>query len=78
MDRDNPDYDEYVNEIQQEVADELQRIYYKYRRVFGWANRPLDYYSRVCSKHANYSALLLPHPVYWMLSLWRLIKKDET
>ena len=44
MDRNNPDYDDYVNEIQQEVADEIQRIYYKYRCVYGWGNRPLDYY----------------------------------
>lgn len=48
MDRSNPDYDDYVNEIQQEVADELQRVYYKYRRVYGWGNRPLEYYYCVC------------------------------
>ena len=44
MDRNNPDYDDYVNEIQQEVAYELQRIYYKYRCVYGWGKRPLEYY----------------------------------
>ena len=67
MNRDDPDYCDYVNEVQQEVADELQRIYYKYRCVYGWSNRPLDYYSIVCNKHQNYNALLTPHPVYWML-----------
>ena len=44
MDRNDPRYAEYVDEVQQKVADELQRVYYKYRCVYGWDNRPLEIY----------------------------------
>ena len=50
MSREDPEYSAYVDEIQQQVADEIQRVYYKYRCVYGWDNRPLELYSRVCYK----------------------------
>lgn len=48
MERDDPEYSIYVDEIQQQVADELQRIYYKYRCVYGWKDRPLELYYFSC------------------------------
>ena len=50
MSREDPEYSAYVDEIQQQVADEIQRVYYKYRCVYGWDNRPLELYSHVCYK----------------------------
>ena len=57
MSRDDPHYSEYVDEVQQKVADELQRVYYKYRCVYGWENRPMEIYSCVCAKHGNGTGL---------------------
>ena len=57
MSRDDPHYSEYVDEVQQKVADELQRVYYKYRCVYGWENRPMEIYSCVCAKHSNGTGL---------------------
>ena len=44
MDKNDPKFDEYVNEVQQLVADEIQRVYYKYRGIYGWSDRPLELY----------------------------------
>ena len=52
MDREDPEYAEYVDEIQQQVADELQRVYYKYRCVYGWKDRQLELYCHVSYKHS--------------------------
>ena len=57
MSREDPHYAEYVDEVQQKVADELQRVYYKYRCVYGWENRPLEIYSPVCAKQVNGTGL---------------------
>ena len=37
-------FDAYVDEVQQLVADEIQRVYYKYRCIYGWNDRPLEIY----------------------------------
>ena len=42
MSREDPEFSAYVDEIQQQVADEIQRVYYKYRCVYGWNDRPLE------------------------------------
>ncbi|KAM7457018.1 hypothetical protein BLSTO_02226 [Blastocystis sp. subtype 1] len=44
MARDEEGFDAYVDEVQQKVADEVQRVYYKYRCVYGWNDRPLEIY----------------------------------
>ena len=44
MDKNDPQFDAYVNEVQQKVADEIQRVYYKYRGIYGWSERPLELY----------------------------------
>ena len=48
MDKTDPQFETYVDEVQQKVADEIQRIYYKYRCVYGWGDRPLELYCFVC------------------------------
>ena len=44
VDRNDPNFDAYVDEVQQRVADEIQRVYYKYRCIYGWNDRPLEIY----------------------------------
>lgn len=54
VDKHDPNFDKTVDEIQQKVADEIQRMYrfmngfiysyYKYRCIYGWGDRPLEIY----------------------------------
>lgn len=44
MSKEDPQFSAYVDEVQQQLADELQRVYYKYRCVYGWNNRGLAMY----------------------------------
>lgn len=56
VDKNDPSFDKVVDEVQQQVCDEIQRVYvsflldflifryYKYRSIYGWGDRPLEIY----------------------------------
>ena len=44
VDKNDPTFDKVVDEIQQKVCDGIQKVYYKYRCIYGWGDRPLEIY----------------------------------
>lgn len=41
MNKDDEGFREYVQEIHNQVVNDLQELYDKYKTVYGWENKPL-------------------------------------
>lgn len=41
MNKDDEGFREYVQEIHNQVVEQLQEMYDKYKLIYGWENKPL-------------------------------------